>query len=211
MLNRIALASVLFMALPDARTARAEVVAQMTPDAVRAAIADQKTPGCYPLKKGGMMSFRVTTVGCFTTPYSRVAGAAQRARKTYKPFTAADVSEEMLRPIAEVIAFPQSELVVAGQIVERGMLSVQAVVIAPEKSKDPSTAILPTSQEETSEQYQNAYGANWQAKSITATFPLAALQESNEVRVVYPAKACADNKNKLLSECAVGLKLKDVK
>jgi hypothetical protein len=192
-------------------TASAQVVTQMTPELVQQALTDTKTPGCYPLKMGGLMSFRTTIVGCYTTPYSRIAGAAQRARTKYQPFTVADVTDEMRRPVVEVIAFPQSEI--AGMpLRERGMLSVLAVVVAPAKAKDRSAGvILPTAQAETGEEYVNAYGAKWEAKSITATFPMDVLRETNEIRVVYPANACADSKNKLYSECAVDLKLDKVK
>src|SRR6185369_16076673 len=67
------------LALVAAPTAGiAQVVTEMTPDTIKAAIADTKNDGCYALKKG---------FACFTPPYSRVAFAAREAKKKDEPFT----------------------------------------------------------------------------------------------------------------------------
>lgn len=64
---------------------------------------------------------------------------------------------------------------------------------------------------EASSNYQNMLGATFEARGIVASFPLSVLSEANEVRIVYDGKGCADWKNKLSEECAIGFKLKDVK
>lgn len=192
--------------------AQAQVVTDMTPERIEQALADDKTPGCYPLgSKGAGVGLREEiSNGCFTTPYSRVAGAAQEARRTYQKFSAANVDEAMLAPVVEVVAFP-----VPSFIMGRGKvgppLDVKAVVIMPRKSKDRSAAVLPTVETEVERGYQNLYGATFEAKGIRAFFPLSVLSESNEIRFVYVGLGCSDWKNKLSSECNVRLKLEGVK
>lgn len=146
---------------------------EMNEAGVARAIADEKAETCYPLKEAiSKWSWGGPIGGCFTTPYSRVAALAQAARRKYRPFTPAEVPPETLRPEIEIIAFPLAHRV------------VEAVVVAPYKSKDRAAAVQPTRSEETTAEYQNLYGAKFEGVGITATFPLSVLSEENEVRLV---------------------------
>ncbi len=177
---------------------------EMTPELIQKAIADDRVEGCYALKgKGaGLPGLREGFgFGCFTTPYSRVAMAAQDARKKYATFSEADVTPEMLEPVLEVVAPPRDRL--DGP----GVVSVEAVVVMPSKSKDRSAAILPIDGEQIDAYYQNILGATFEGVGLVARFPLSALKKGNEVRIAYDGLACADWKNKRFSECKVPLKL----
>jgi hypothetical protein len=183
----------------------AQVVTEMTPERIREAIADDRVEGCYPLKSSGAMGGLKFFHGCFTTPYSRVAQAAQDAKKKYAAFTEADVTPEMLAPGVEVLALPQQRLF------GTGMVNVEAVVMMPVKSKDRAAAILSSESVAMDSRYQNLLGATFDAKGIVARFPLSVLTEGNAVRFVYDGNACSDWKNKPAAECAVPIKLKGVK
>lgn len=184
------------------------VVIEMTPDRIREAVADERVKGCYPLKtKGaGLPGARQEFgLGCFTTPYSRVALAAQEARKKYESFTEADVKPELVAPVVEVVALPQQRRF------GPGMVNVEAVVIAPVKSKDRAAAIQPLEREPLDSRYQNMLGATFEARGLVARFPLSVLAAGNEVRIVYDGPACSDWKNKPSLECAVPFTLKSVR
>jgi hypothetical protein len=191
--------SILVMVAPA--SVGAQVVAEMTPELVKQAIADTKNDGCYDLRKG---------FACFTTPYSRVALAAQAARKKYQTFTEKDATSEMIAPIVEILAEPQPSFVYG-----RGRvgppIDVSAVIVIPAKSKDPSGAIQPSDTGPLDEHYQNMMGAHWEAKGLVARFPLAVVTEANEVRVVYDGKGCIDWKMKYSTECTFKFDLKGVK
>jgi hypothetical protein len=181
--------------------AEAQVVAEMTPDLVKAAIADTKADGCYDLKKG---------FACFTTPYSRVAFAAREARKKYAPFTELQVTPEMVAPVVEVMAWPQNSFVF-GSGKTGPPISVSRIVIMPAKGKDPSQAIQPSEQVDLDRSYSNLLGATWEARGILARFPLAVVSVGNEVRVVYDGKGCADWHTKPSEECVFRFDLKGVR
>jgi len=184
-----------------ATVAQAQVVTEMTPERIREAIADKKTAGCYTLKKG---------YACFTTPYSRVVQAARSAKREYQPFTENDVTPEMVAPVVEVLAFPQPSFVIGSGRVGPP-IDVKAVVVMPKGSKDREAALLPTATADLDSRYQNLMGAKWDARGVVARFPLFALTESHEVRVVYDGKGCSDWKFNLTSECGFQFKLDGVK
>jgi hypothetical protein len=180
--------------------AQPKVAADLTPDQVKAAIADTKNDGCYGLRAGRALMAKIA-VGCFTTPYSRVVMAAQAAKKKYKPFTEADVTPEIVAPgELHIHAF-------AGDPVGPGMANVQAVVIMPKGAKDQAKAVQPTKSEEATAEYKNAMGAEFEGKSVTATFPLEMLSEANEVHIVYDAQL----DKAFCEDCKVEFKLKDVR
>jgi hypothetical protein len=181
--------------------AEAQVVSEMTPAAIKGAIADAKNDGCYTLRRG---------YACFTTPYSRVARAAQAAKKKYEPFTEASVTPEMIAPVVEVLAWPQPSFIM-GRGRNGPPIDVNAIVVMPAKSKDASAAILPTEKVDLDSRYQNMLGASFEAKGLVARFPLSVLIPGNEVRVVYAGKGCASVMNKLSEECSMRFDLKDVK
>ena len=160
-----------------------------------------KNKGCYQLKQG---------YACFTTPYSRVAMAAQAARDKYEAFDEASASPEMLAPMVEVLAMPQPSFVFGSGRVGPP-IDVKAVVVAPAKSKDRAEAILPTERADLDRSYQNMLGASFEAKGLVARFPLSVLSEANEVRVVWDGKGCTDWKQKLATECAYRFELKGVR
>lgn len=173
----------------------------MTPETIKAAIADTKNDGCYTLKKG---------FACFTTPYSRVAQAAQAAKKKYEAFTEASATPEMLAPVVEVIAFPQPTFVM-GHGRTGPPVDVTAIVVMPAKGKDASAAIPPTEKMDLDSRYQNLLGATFEAKGLVARFPLTVLKADNEVRVVYSGKGCAGTFIKPSEECSFRFDLKDVR
>jgi hypothetical protein len=184
-----------------ASPAESQAIAEMTPERIREAIADEKGEGCYTLKK---------TYACFTTPYSRVVQTARAAKKQYEQFSEANVRPEMVGPFIEVIAFPQPSFVMGSGRVGPP-LDVKAVVVMPKTSKDRSAAIVPTERFDLDSHYQNLLGASFQAKGMVARFPLSVLSEANEVRIVYDGLGCADWKNKLMSECGFAFKLKGLR
>jgi hypothetical protein len=183
-------------------TSVAQVVTEMTPDTIKAAIADNKNDGCYTLRKG---------FACFTTPYSRVVQAAQAAKKKYEPFTEASVTPEMVAPVVEVLAWPQPSFIY-GSGRTGPPIDVSAVVVMPAKSKDASAAIQPAEKVDLDSHYQNLLGATWEAKGIVAKFPLSVLTPQNEVRIVYAGKGCQPTLvSKLTEECTFRFDLKGVK
>lgn len=198
---RILAALVLLAAAP----AGAQVVTDMTPELVRQAIADEKNPGCYSF--GGGSGWGVTqggAYGCFTTPYSRVARAAQDARKTYKPFTEADVTADMIAPEVRVHAFARNNAQKRGPRI----INVEAVVFMPEGSKDRAAAILPATSATMTDEFKNGFGATFEGRSVTATFPLSVLDARNEIRVVFDSGVCGIKQAK---DCGTKLKLDKVR
>lgn len=89
----------------------AQAISDLTPDQLRKAISfgsSQKKAPYYEIRKGGFFgSVYKPTLGGYTTPYLRVAQAAFRAKKQYKSFTEADVTEDMLVPELRVYGYSQ--------------------------------------------------------------------------------------------------------
>jgi hypothetical protein len=194
--------------LARAGSAQAQILKDLTPDQIKAALADTKTDSCYELKPkvslGLAIGAKAVTVpmGCFSTPYSRVVGIGAAARKKYLVADAASITPETIGAgELRIFAFAQS----TGQA---GMADVQTVVIMPKDTKDRSKAIQPTHAEELTEEYKNLYGASFQGKSMMAAFPLTALSESNEVHVIYSGHIGAPA---YCDDCKSKLSLKDVK
>lgn len=181
--------------------AEAQIVAEMTPEKVREALAQEKGETCFPLKTDTPMGMSSTYLGCYTTPFSRVAQAAQAAKKKYKAFTEADVTPEMIAPHLEVLA-PSLDRV--GN--RAGRANVEAVVIMPKKSKDRAAAIQPLKSEEMTSEYKNLMGATFEGRGMRAVFPLSVLSDANEVHVVFDEKACiVGGWNKLVEDCPAKL------
>ncbi len=170
-------------------------------DAAIAAAKDPKAEGCYTLTASRLGIAR-DTKGCFSTPFSRVVGAARAAAEKYKPFTAGDVTRELVAP---------GELHVHGfsragnpDNAPAFVTSVQAIVVMPRGSKDKSKAIQPTSTTETPESFRNGFGASMEGTSMSAVFPLEVLSPDNEVRIVYDRYWVCD-------DCAIKFKLDKVR
>ena len=188
-------------------SASAQIVTEMTPERIEEALKQEKGETCFPLKTDTPMGMQSTYVGCFTTPFSRVAQAAQAARKKYKNFTAADVTPDMIAPHLEVLA-PSHDPVGQGP----GRTNVEAVVITPRKSKDRGAAIQPIISEEMTAEYKNLMGATFEGRGMRAVFPLSALSEANEVHVVYDEETCiVGGWGKFFEDCPAKLKLDRVR
>lgn len=145
---------------------------ELSPELIRQAINDTKGEGCYTL---GKSFWDGSSWGCYTTPYSRIVQAAKKARMTYKSFTEADVTPELVAPgELHVYAF-------ARPMPDRAQVSdVEAVVISSR-----GAIVHPLRTEETSVEYRNLMGASLEGKSVTAVFPLEVLKTAGEVRAVY--------------------------
>lgn len=165
-----------------AQTRAAGPITEMTPALIEQAIKDNKAEGCYPVGRG----IGGSPYGCFTTPYSRVVLAATAARKKYKPFTAADVTPEMLEPVLRVIVAPRP---MPGD--RPGVVNVEAVVVMPKGSKNASDAIHPTKAETTTDEFKNLMGAEFEGRGLIATFPFSVLSPANEFRFIFDGPACA--------------------
>ncbi len=175
-MRKIALALAFVLAVG---AAEAQIVSEMTPAMVKQALSDKKAPGCYEIKRGtSAWSWGGPVVGCFTTPYSRVVGQKAYREKRYQKMTESDVTPDLVAAgEAHVYAYPLTQ----GNKVN----SVVAVVIGPHKSKGADGVIQPTSSEEISTEYKNLLGATFEGKGVRAVFPLAALSEKHEFRVVF--------------------------
>lgn len=112
----------------------------------------------------------------YTTPYLRVMLAAHHAKREYKPFAESDVTPEMIEPVLVVYASPA----VRGRTVS----SVKAVVVFNKKTGE---AIQPTTNEQSTVHYSNAYGAETEGTAFLATFPLDVVNDDNELRIVHSA------------------------
>jgi hypothetical protein len=144
-------------------------------------------------------------VGGFTTPFLRVALAANAAKSKYKTFTSADVSADLLAPEVHIVASSQD----AGG---GAIANVETIVVLPKGSKDPSKAIQPLRTQPLNEEYKNLLGFTAEGRGMIAVFPLSILREDNEVRVVFDkripdARGAAGH----CDDCAVPLKLKNVR
>lgn len=144
-------------------------------------------------------------VGGYSTPFLRVALAANAAKKKYRTFTAADVDAELLAPEVHIIASSQS----AGG---GNIANVEAIVVLPKGVKDPAMAIQPTRTLPLDEQYQNLYGFTAEGRGMVAIFPLSILQEDNQVRVVFDRRIPDAHGNPgHCNDCGVPIKLKDIR
>jgi hypothetical protein len=202
---RVAAAAATVLAITS--PARAEIVREMTPaqieQAIKAGLAGW--PACYELKFGSVLAMKPTVyVGCMTTPFSRVAGAARAAKKGYKPFGPDSVPPEMIAPVLEVFAFSQKE---KGRGNKR--IDVTAVVVGQKEAKIGEGEIVqPTEANATKDEYQNAFGAEYIGFGMRAVFPLEVVAPDRELRVVFDDKMCAyGGFNSLKDECRLPFKL----
>lgn len=157
--------------------AGAQIVSEMTPGLIEQAIKEgQRKPKKDLLGfPSGPLGFYQLKGPCFlTTPYSRVVRASHRAFTEYKSFTADQVTPEMVAPEAWVLCHALT--------FQRPPISVRAVVLTEKGSREPIPELRSDVSQDT---YQNAYGAEYAAGSITAVYPLSALTPSREIHVVY--------------------------
>jgi hypothetical protein len=156
---------------------------EMPPERIRQAIdygTKEKNVELYEIKVGGGFVWDKEKVrwGYYSTPFLRIALAANRAKKQYKSFSEKDVTQEMTAPELHVYAgaVAQEKMAVA---------NVEAVVITRAKEKDRSKAIQPTLTIEMPEEFQNLFGAKTSGRSVKAVFPLDLLSDQYEIHIVY--------------------------
>lgn len=157
----------------------AQVITEITPVAVAEAIKEgtaAKNIRFYPAR-GGAFDIGANISVAYSTPYIRVAFAANEAKRRYKPFTAADVTDEMKASELRVYAPAW-----AGSD-KRTIVSPEAIVVL--QGGENGSVVQPTSTQEMTEEFQNLFGAKADGHSMVAAFPLSALKDGNVIRVVW--------------------------
>jgi hypothetical protein len=142
----------LVLVLCLAAAAQAQIVRDMSPDQIREAISignKAKDLGAYRIQEKARWSWP-PLIGFYTTPFLRVALAANVAKKHYKVFKENDVTKEMLAPEIQVYAPSHA----AGT----DIANVETIVVMPGKSKDRSLAIQPRTITDATEEYKNLFG-----------------------------------------------------
>jgi hypothetical protein len=166
-----------------------------------------KAPNTKLVHPAGMNSGRVL-FGSFSTPFTRVTAAAAAAKRTYKTFTVADVTPDLIAPELHVYVLSKPWGIEAAR--------VEAVVITPAKGKEDekrARAIQPLRLEPTPAMFRNLLGVEFEGEHVLAVFPLSALSEANEVHVVYavPVPGGPDGDVKGCRDCHDTFSLKDVR
>lgn len=160
--------------------ASAQIVRDMSPDRVRDAIAfgtKSKDLGWYRIQEKARWSWP-PLIAFYTTPFLRVALAANVAKNQYKTFSESDVTPDMITP--EILVFAPSQAVEGADIA-----NVETVVVLPHNGKDPGRAIHPTQMQDASQSFKNLLGFNGEGKGLVAVFPIDAWKEDNDVHVVF--------------------------
>lgn len=183
----------LLMACPALAAATTEPAAALSSEDIREAIAaasNKKQPGCYLLEPKASIGTKLgETVGCVSTPYTRVVAAAREATAKYKTFSEADVTPDILGEPGQV------QVVGVARSHGSGVVSsVISIVVLPRGVKDPSRAIHPSSTSDVPEVFKNLMGASFDGKGMLAVFPTTALH-GTEIHVVYDGHGlCTDCK-----------------
>lgn len=160
------------------------------------------------LRTGGgakTMGIRGGTIAVYATPLDRVLAASYAAAQSYRPFTTADVTEEMIAPELHIYAYamPIKDAPVIANVV--------TVVVMPHDSKDRSRAIQPTRVTEMATTFRNLLGCSGEGTGRTAVFPLEVLSKDNAVHVVFdrdvPLGSDA-NANSSCTDCRARFELK---
>lgn len=173
---------VVAMTLAIVGTAQAQVLRDMTPDRIREAIAvgtKSKELSPYRIQEKARWSWP-PLIAVYTTPFLRVALAANTAKKQYRAFTEADVTPEMTAPEIHVYATSKS-------LGGTGVANVVTVVLLPHGNKNSQQAIQPLRITAASEQYKNLFGFIGEGQGMLAVFPLDVWTEDKDVHVVFDA------------------------
>jgi hypothetical protein len=176
--------------------AQAQIVREMTPERVREAIAfGTKTKDLRPyrIQEKARWSWP-PLIAVYTTPFLRVALAANAAKKQYRAFTEANVTPEMIAPEIQIYAASQS-------LGGTAIANVQTIVVLPHNSKDSSRAIHPARMNEASVEYKNLFGFSGEGTGMLAVFPLDVWTENNEVHVVFDTGIPSSNGAGSLGGC----------
>jgi hypothetical protein len=158
-------------------TVGAQVVTQMTPALIGEALtwgATQKDAPFYRLKGPDE---RIVT---FDSPFARVAVLGYSAKRDYKTVDAASVDAVLLEPYVSIHARPYNVRPIRSR--RARVVGVRKVIVTGPKGSNPIQPLVETVRTNT---YGNALGAEWQANSMTAKFPLEVLRPDAEVHVLY--------------------------
>ena len=159
---------------------QAQIVYPMSPERIREAISlgtSARALGPYRIQEKARWSWP-PLIAVYTTPFLRVALAANAAKNRYQQFTEADVTSAMIAPEIQIYAPSQS-------VQGTAIANVETIVVLPYNSKDASQAVHPAQLKEASQEYKNLLGFTGEGRGMLAIFPLDAWQESNEVHVVF--------------------------
>jgi hypothetical protein len=176
--------------------AKAQVIRDMTPERIREAIVlGTKTKDLRPyrIQEKARWSWP-PLIAVYTTPFLRVALAANAAKKQYRAFTEANVTPEMIAPEIQIYAASQS-------LGGTAIANVQTIVVLLHNSKDSSRAVHPTRMNEASEEYKNLFGFSGEGRGILAVFPLDVWTQDNEVHVVFDTGIPSSNGAGSLGGC----------
>lgn len=144
-----------------------------------------------------------TAIGVYTTPYLRVALAARDAKKLYRPFTAADVTEAMVRPVMEVFGLSQpQETFLSGRTGVIG--NVREILIT--RVGGQGGATRPIESVPIPMIWKNLLGFSAESDGLMATFPIELLTAENELHVIYDIKV-----KRLCDDCVMRFKPDKVK
>jgi hypothetical protein len=159
---------------------QAQIIRDMTPERIREAIAlgtKSKDLRWYSVQEKARFTWP-PLIAVYTTPFLRVALAANAATKQYKTFTEADVTPDMIKP--EILVYAESHTVQGADIA-----NVETIVLLPHNSKDANQAVHPTEMKDVSQEYKNLLGFSGEGKGLVAIFPIDAWNENNDLRVVF--------------------------
>jgi len=135
------------------------------------------------LKPYQLSGFLVGSKGFVLTPFLRVAFAARVASEEYKPFSASDVTEEMMAPLLHVVVPAYDNGKDAAAV--RRFVDVRTVVIMPKGSKDADQAVRPAWTREDVSLLKNAFGLELETKGLIAAFPRELFRQGYEIVIVY--------------------------
>jgi hypothetical protein len=183
----------------------ASVIADMTPDQVRAAIAfgisGKTAPPPYAIRQSGFVgSLYKPRLGYYSTPFLRVAQAAFAARLQYREFVVADVTPELVAAELHVYGLAQT---VGAQVA-----NVQGVVLT---RKGQADAIRPTRVSDIPVEFRNLFGLQLAGTSVLAVFPLEALQPGTTIHILYDGPVHDGGATKFCQDCAVDVDLDHVR
>jgi hypothetical protein len=173
-----------------------QVVRDMKPEQIKEAIAfgvKEKNVTAYRIQEKARFSWP-PLIGAYTTPFIRVAIAANAAKRQYRAFTAADVTPEMIAP--EVLVYAPSKSLGGAQIA-----NVVTIALLPVGSKDLQQAIHPIRISEAPEQYRNLLGFEAEGRGILAAFPVSVWTEDKEIHIVFDQRIPSSNGGGSLGGC----------
>ena len=201
------------LTLPASTSAQARrLIANLTPQDIEAAIAAGKK-GKY--DKGELRISRLgyaREIGRMTTPWTRVAAWAERLHKSYEEPKAADVPPELLAPEAHIILYAIHENLADET---PNLASITTVLILPSKGNDEekrAAMLRPLRTEPLSRMSQNVYGAQATGDGMLAVFPLDALSEDRDFRIVYDRRVSVMDSDQIgCTDCRADIKLRGLK